>query len=458
MSAAKILIADDQRDVLAALRLLLKSEHLQCTTVDSPAAAIQAAAQNRFDVALIDLNYSRDTTSGDEGIELVAALQKQAPELPVVVMTAWGSVDVAVRAMRAGAVDFIEKPWENQRVINVLRAQIKLVETARRQTRLSAENSLLRGPDQAFIAQAESMRPVLTLIERVAPTDANVLILGENGTGKGVIARRIHALSGRAAQSLIKVNMGAISEHVFESEMFGHVKGAFTDAKADRIGRFELADGGSLFLDEIANIPATQQPKLLRVLEDGEFERLGSSRTLKADVRLISATNADLAAEVGAGRFRKDLLYRLNTVEIRLPPLRERGADLVPMAEDFLRRFAARYGRGAMRLAPSAQRALGAYSWPGNVRELSHVIERAVLMTGADEIGELDIGVERSALASGLPDPAEAGAEPTLEQAELALIRRAMALNGGNVQRAAEALGLSRGALYRRLDKYDLAQ
>ncbi len=457
MTAAspRILIADDQADVLVALRLLLKNDGYSCLTVDSPGAALAALAKQPFDAALIDLNYSRDTTSGDEGMALLAALRAADVELPVVVMTAWGTIDIAVRAMRAGAADFIEKPWDNRRLVNVLAAQVKLAQGRRREARLDAENALLRGADEPFIAQAESMQPVLEMLRRVAPTEANVLILGENGTGKGVVARCIHALSARASLPMIKVNMGGINEHVFESEMFGHVKGAFTDAKADRIGRFELADGGSLFLDEIANIPPSQQPKLLRVLEDGELERVGSSRTLKVDVRLISATNADLRSEVASGQFRKDLLFRLNTVEIRLPPLRARAADILPMAADFLARFARRYARSGMSLSASAQRALLAYHWPGNVRELSHVIERAVLMCAGQEIAELDFSLD-------LPSPAqisstEQTAGQTLEQAELAMIRNALDKCAGNIQRAAEALGVSRGALYRRLEKYGLS-
>ncbi len=452
MTQPRVLIADDQSDVLVALRLLLKSDGYACVTAESPAAALAELAKQSFDAALIDLNYSRDTTSGDEGMALLGSLRAADADLPVVVMTAWGTIDIAVRAMRAGAADFIEKPWDNRRMLNVLAAQVKLAQARRRESRLDAENALLRGVDEPFIAEASSMQPVLEVMRRVAPTEANVLILGENGTGKGVIARRIHAMSSRAERSMIKVNMGGINEHVFESEMFGHVKGAFTDAKADRIGRFELADGGSLFLDEIANIPSSQQPKLLRVLEDGEFERVGSSRTLKVDVRLISATNADVRAEVGSGKFRKDLLFRLNTVEIRLPPLRERQADILPMAEDFLARFRRRYARTDLGLSAAAQRALLAYAWPGNVRELSHVIERAVLMCGGQEIRELDFSLEQPASGANF----EVSCSQTLEQAEKAMIRNALDQCDGNIQRAADVLGLSRGALYRRLEKYDL--
>jgi DNA-binding NtrC family response regulator len=450
-----ILVADDQPDVLQALRLLLKSEGFTCRTVSSPAEAIDALGNDAFDAALIDLNYSRDTTSGQEGLDLIEKLRDIEDKLPVVVMTAWATIDIAVEAMRRGAGDFIEKPWENRRLISVLRNQVALGQARRREARLSTENALLREEGEGeFIARSAAMQPVLAMIERVAPSDANVLILGENGTGKGVIADLIHRASQRNGQSLIKVNMGGIAESVFESEVFGHVKGAFTDARSDRIGRFELADGGTLFLDEIANIPMSQQPKLLRVLEDGELERVGSSRTLKVDVRLLAATNADLAAEVARGAFRKDLLYRLNTVELRLPALRERREDIAPMAEAFLRRSGRRYKREDLRFSPSAMRQLEHYAWPGNVRELSHVIERAVLMAHGSVIDQVDVGAHAAA-ADPVAD-AVALTAMTLEEAEQAMIRNAMDRCQGNIQHAADMLGLSRPALYRRLEKYGI--
>lgn len=457
-----ILIADDQRDVREALRLLLKSEGWDGVPVEGPAQAIEAMRRQRFDVALIDLNYTRDTTSGAEGLELLRELKKIDESVPVVVMTAWGTINLAVEAMRHGAGDFIEKPWDNQRLMSVLGNQLALARAHRREQRLSAENALLRGGgDDGFIAESRSMRALLETLARVAPSDANVLILGENGTGKGVIAQRLHDASRRAGSSFVKVNMGGIPETVFEAEMFGHVRGAFTDAKSDRIGRFELADGGSLFLDEIANIPLAQQAKLLRVLEDGELERVGSSRTLKVDVRLVSATNADLAAEVARGAFRKDLLFRLNTVELRLPPLRERAEDIPLLADAFLARFARRYQRDGLRFAPSAQVALAAHAWPGNVRELSHAIERAVLMTSTSVLDAAalslapgTVSVGQGAIAS-LP-AATAAAGLTVEQAEEHLVRQALAQSGGNIQRAAAALGLSRPALYRRMEKYGI--
>jgi DNA-binding NtrC family response regulator len=454
MTAPRILVTDDQNDVLEALRLLLKSEGYACVTCQSPSAALAAVRSEPFDAALIDLNYTRDTTSGQEGLELLAQLRRHDADLPVVVMTAWGTIDVAVQAMRAGAGDFIEKPWDNRRLVSVLRAQVELGRGRRREARLATENALLRAEDDdVFVAQSAAMRPVMEMLRRVAPSDANVLILGENGTGKGVLARQLHRLSRRADMPLIKVNMGGIAESVFESEMFGHVRGAFTDAKGDRIGRFELADGGTLFLDEIANIPLSQQPKLLRVLEDGELERLGSSRTLKVDVRLVSATNAELGADVARGAFRKDLLFRLNTVEIRLPPLRERREDIVPMAEAFLARCAGRYQREGMSFSAAALSALQDYAWPGNVRELSHVVERAVLMAPGSRIEQFDFSLQPLEPRAA---PSASAAGVTLEQAEQAMVRNALDQCGGNIQKTAELLGLSRAALYRRLEKYGI--
>src|SRR5574337_104590 len=453
-SKPNVLIADDQSDVLEALRLLLKSEGIASVGIDGPAGVLEAVRVSEFDCALIDLNYTRDTTSGEEGLALLQQLRQLVPGMPVGAMTAWGNVPLAVEAMRRGAADFIEKPWDNTRLLGVLRAQIALARSERRQHRLEATNALLNEEDKAidFIAESPAMQKVMAMVARIARSDANVLVLGENGTGKGVIAQQLHDLSTRAAQPLIKVNMGGIAETVLGSEMFGHVRGAYTDAKSERIGRFELADGGTLFLDEVGNVPASQQPKLLRVLEDGEFERLGSSRTRHADVRLISATNADLAVEVAEGRFRRDLLYRLNTLEIRLPPLRDRLEDILPLARANLARSARRYGRTGLRLSPSAERALVAYAWPGNVRELGHLMERAALLAAHDEIGVAGLAFGTAAQAS------DNFARMTLEEAEGWLVRQAMERHDGNLQHAADALGITRQALYRRLEKHGLRE
>ncbi|HKU62286.1 MAG TPA: sigma-54 dependent transcriptional regulator [Gemmatimonadales bacterium] len=446
-----VLVADDQPDVREALRLLLKGEGYAIDTAASPAAVLAAVQAHDFDAVLLDLNYARDTTTGREGLELVSELQGLDPTLPAVVMTAWGSVEKAVEAMRRGARDFIEKPWDNARLLATLRTQVELGRALRQSRRLEGENRLLRAdgaPD--LIARSPAMRPVLQLMERVAPSDANVLITGEHGTGKEVVARWLHAASSRAGRPMVAVNLGGLSEGLFESEMFGHVKGAFTDARTDRIGRFELAEGGTLLLDEIGTLQPRQQAKLLRVLETGEVERVGASRARKVDVRLLSATNADLRGEVEAGRFREDLLFRLNTIEIRLPPLRDRREDLGPLAVHFLRRYAARYRKPIAELEPEAISALEAHPWPGNVRELDHTLERAVLMATGPRLRAADLGLRGSTGAAARLE------DLPLEEVERVLIRKALERHGGNVSQAAKALGLSRSALYRRLQHHGL--
>jgi len=447
----RVLIADHQPDVLEALRLLLKGEGYRIESAGSPAGILESIDANEFDAVLMDLNYARDTTSGQEGLDLLSQLRSHDPTLPIVVMTAWGSVDVAVEAMRRGARDFVQKPWENARLLTILRTQVELARALRRQQHLEAENRSFK-PDARplLIADAKSMRSVLELVSRVGPSEANVLLTGENGTGKGTVAQAIHAVSGRAGRGLVTVNAGGLSEGVFESELFGHVKGAFTDAKTDRVGRFELADGGTLFLDEIANVPINLQTKLLRVLETGDFERVGSSRTRHVNVRIVSATNAKLGVEVGAGRFRQDLLFRLNTIEIQLPPLRERREDIPALAAHFLRQHAQRYRKSLTGFEPAALQALLDHPWPGNIRELDHAVERGVLMaqSGTIRLGELGLRIDRDA-TSRIEDM-------SLEEVEGLLIKKAMARVDGNVSQAAKALGLSRSALYRRLQRYGL--
>jgi DNA-binding NtrC family response regulator len=434
-----ILIADDQPDVIEALRLLLKPEGFDVESAASPGAVIRAAGARVFDLVLIDLNYTRDTTSGAEGLGLIEQLHAYDSTLPIVVMTAWATVELAVEAMQKGARDFVQKPWENARLLAIVRNQIELGAALR----LNASLASAVSPSSAtidMIATAPSMRPVLEIIRRVGPSDANVLVRGENGTGKGVIARLLHAASKRNARPLVSVNAGGLSEGVFESELFGHVKGAFTDARSDRAGRFEIADRGTLFLDEIANVPPAQQAKLLRVVESGEFERVGSSQTRHADVRLITATNAPIEEDVAAGRFRQDLFFRLNTVEIGLPPLRERRDDIAPLATHFLRLQTKRYRKQISGFDAAALKALLDHAWPGNVRELEHAVERAVLMAPGQTITRSDLGLQT---ASG-------------QEVEALLIRKALVRYEGNVSRAAGALGLSRSALYRRIQRYGL--
>src|SRR2546423_9754240 len=382
----RILIADDQRDVLEALRILLKGEGYQTDAVTSLAGIFNALEKKDYALLMMDLNYTRDTTSGQEGLEVIPKIQEIDNTLPIVVMTAWATIDLAAEAMKRGARDFVPKPWDNERLLAIVRTQIELGSALRRGRKLEAENQILRGNMPNIIAESPSMRPVMQMISRVAPSDANILITGENGTGKGLVAQALHSLSPRSAKSMITVNMGGLSETLFESELFGHVKGAFTDAKTDRAGRFELADESTLFMDEIANIPLNQQAKLLRVIETGEFERVGSSRTLHANVRIISATNSNLHDEVAAGRFRQDLLFRLNTIEISLPPLRDRRDDIMPLARNFLRQHAQRYRKQIAGFDEVARDRLLQHSFPGNVRELDHVIERAVLMSHGSQL------------------------------------------------------------------------
>jgi DNA-binding NtrC family response regulator len=456
-----VLIADDQTDVLQALRLLLKGEGFQTTTAGSPAQILSHVENGQFDALLMDMNYSRDTTSGREGLTLLGQVRELDPALPVIVMTAWGSVDNAVEAMNLGARDYITKPWENDRLLLTLRNHVELGRALRDTERLEQENQLLRRRGAPpMIAAAPAMQPVLELIERIGPSDANVLVTGEHGTGKEVVANWIHAASRRADHSIVTVNAGGLSDGVFESELFGHVKGAFTDAKANRVGCFELAHEGTLFLDEIGNMPLAQQAKVLRVLQTGELHRVGSSKVHHVDVRLVTATNADLHAAVTAGAFREDLLYRINTVEIRLPPLRDRVEDIPALAAHFLEQTRRRYGREIEGFSPAALDALREHRWPGNVRELQHVVERALLMSRGSRIDVDDLGLRPVTMPAPDGEATEKSLDGldrlTLDEAEKRLIERALARCDGNVSAAAEHLGVSRSALYRRLQRHGI--
>ena len=448
---ARILAADDQPHILEAIELLLRPEGYIVDTAKSPATVRESLASEFYDAVLIDLNYTRDTTSGQEGLDLLSEVVSFDSNLPVIVMTAWGNVRLAVEAMRRGARDFIQKPWENERLLAIIRTQVELHRALQRTQQLEAETRLLRAegaPD--FIASAPAMQPVLQTMARIGPSDANVLVTGEHGTGKEVVARTLHILSPRVSMPLVAVNTGALPEGTFESELFGHVKGAFTDARTDRIGRFELADNGTIFLDEIGNVPMRQQAKLLRVIETGEVERVGSSRTKKVNVRVISATNTDLTVAIAAGQFREDLLFRLNTVEIHLPALRERREDIPALAAHFLARYAQRYRVQVRGFAAAAMQTMMQYAWPGNVRELEHTLERAVLMAQGEDVQVSDLGLN-------LQRPQGQNLEElSIEEVESILVRKALQRFHGNVSQAAEALGLSRGALYRRMERYGL--
>ena len=451
MSQGRVLIADDQTDILDALKLLLGAEDFDVATASSPAELVSTLEKSDFDVALIDLNYTRDTTSGQEGFALLEKMKAIDPTLPVLVMTGWSSVAGAVEAMRRGARDYIEKPWDDEKLVAAVQTQLELRRALRRSRRLQEENTRLQRRDlPTFIAEAPAMKAVRETIGRVAPSDASVLITGEHGTGKEVVASLLHRLSTRASKPLVTMNAGGLSEGVAESELFGHVKGAFTDARTDRIGCFELADEGTLFLDEIANMPIKLQPKLLRVLQTGEVQKVGSSRVTYVNVRVLSATNADLSSEIAAGRFREDLLYRLNTVVIHLPALRERTEDIWPLAEHYLARFREKYRHPVEGFDRSARQALESHLWPGNVRELGHAVERGILMAKDRVISAADLGLSPAAA------PAASSEEMTLEQSEKLFIQKVLARHAGDVRKAAEQLGMSRSALYRRLQHFGL--
>jgi DNA-binding NtrC family response regulator len=454
-SSVRVLIADDQPDVLNALRFLLLDEGFEVVEARSPMEAIERIEAADFDLAIVDLNYTRDTTSGQEGLDLMERIRATDPMLPVLVMTAWSSVAGAVEAMRRGARDYIEKPWDDERLLITIRTQIDLRRALRRSQRLQeAHTRLQRGSMPAFIGESRPIQQIRQTIERVAPSDAAVLITGEHGTGKEVVSAWVHAMSDRKTRPLVTMNAGGLAEGIAESELFGHVKGAFTDARYDRIGCFEMADEGTLFLDEIANMPIRLQAKLLRVLQTGEVQRVGSSRLRYVNARIISATNADLEAGIAAGRFREDLLYRLNTVVIHVPALRDRREDVAALAAHFLRHYAARYRKPLARFDEPALAILRAHAWPGNVRELAHIVERAVLMADgeATSIGARDLGLQPQRAAAETVTPR------SLEDAERLFIEKVLADHGGDVRLAAEQLGMSRSALYRRLQQYGVRE
>lgn len=448
-----ILVIEDNREIRLSARFVLEDFGFIIAEAEHPAQAMEWLAFQKADLILLDMNFGLDTTSGEEGLRFLAWLQQQGVDIPVVAMTAWSNTELVVKAMQLGAGDFIEKPWNNQRLHQVLQQQLQLQVLNRKNRALSQR---LEDPKPELVWKSDAMNQLMQQLAAVAKTDANILLTGENGTGKSQLAHWIHLNSPRAKQAFISVNMGAIPESLFESEMFGHKKGAFTDAKEQRIGRFELAKGGSLFLDEIATIPVVQQTKLLRVLESGEFEMLGSSQTQRTDVRIISATNGEFNQLIAEGLFRQDLYYRLNTLEFRVPALRERTEDIAALATFFVAKHGQRYRKPELKLSACALKTMQAYHWPGNIRELSHMMERAVLLTQTSELtaAQLSLPVNLHTKVTAILDPLPM---MTLEAAELQLINQALVDCDGNKQKAADLLGITKSSLYRRLEKYDLA-
>jgi len=452
----RVLIVDDDEDILQAARLFLKQHTAVVHTENDPKAIPSCLKNETYDVVFLDMNFAKGATTGQEGFYWLDRILEIDPSIIVILITAFGDVDMAVRAIKEGATDFVLKPWQNEKLLATLSAALKL-----RKSRLEARNLRSRQkqlsadldqPFHDFIGVSIAMEQVFDLIQKVGRTDANVLILGENGTGKELVARALHRHSPRADEVFISVDMGALSETLFESELFGHVKGAFTDAREDRAGRFEIASGGTLFLDEIGNLPLTLQSKLLRVVEMRAITRLGSNKHIEVDVRLICATNMPIQEMVANKEFRQDLLYRINTVEIQIPPLRERTEDVPLLVDHFLKLYSKKYHKDVKRVSPATLKKLEKYHWPGNVRELQHAIERAIIMSEDQVLQPTDF----------LLTTAEAESDGmvfddyNLEDIEKTIIRKVISKYGGNISHAAKELGLSRTSLYRRLEKYGL--
>lgn len=445
---------DDDEDVLLAAKMLLKKQSHHVIIEKNPNKIPFLLNNDTYDVILLDMNFSKDITSGKEGFHWLQQILERDPNAVVILITAFGDVEMAVRALKQGATDFILKPWQNEKLVATISTAIRLKKSYNQVDKLKKAKEMLEEqiskPFGEIIGESTAIREVFAMINKVAKTDANVLILGENGTGKELIARAIHQRSLRKDNSFVSVDMGAITETLFESELFGHKKGAFTDAREDRPGRFELASGGTLFLDEIGNLSMSLQSKLLSALQSRQVTRVGSNQPVAVDIRLICATNMPLAKMVQEGTFRQDLLYRINTVEIQVPPLSDRVEDIPLLAEHYLNHYAKKYHKAVNTIAPEAQDKLKRYAWPGNIRELQHAIERAVIMTDSSSLQETDFLFSRS-LTKG-----PSSNTLNLDEVEKAAIAKALQMHAGNISKAADELGLTRASLYRRMEKYGL--
>ncbi|MDO6428523.1 sigma-54 dependent transcriptional regulator [Thalassotalea sp. 1_MG-2023] len=443
----EILVVDDRADIRLSLVVLLEQHGYSVKEADSPQQAQVSLKEHDIALILLDMNFNLDTTSGDEGLQFLNWMQQSNINLPVIAMTAWSNVDLVVQAMRLGATDFIDKPWKNRQLLNAIKQQLSLQVLSKENAGFKQQRNDKQHHQYQW--QSSCMLQLFDELGTVAATNANILLTGENGTGKSELAQWIHNHSEQRDAPMVSVNMGAISSNLFESEMFGHIKGAFTDAKANRLGRFELAENSTLFLDEIANTPIEQQAKILRVLESGEYEVLGSSKTKFAKCRIISATNAEFSTLIQQEKFREDLYYRLNTIELRVPSLKERSVDIVSLSRYYIAGFCHKYKKTHCELSTSAENALVNYHWPGNLRELSHLIERAVLLNKTGVIDDTELRLTATAPTTELP-------LMTLKEAEISLINKALSQTDGNIPKAAVLIGLTKSSMYRRIEKYGL--
>ena len=454
MSKGNVLIVDDNKNVLSALEILLSAEYDRVTCLSSPNLLISELRKNPYHLVLLDMNFNAGVNTGNEGIYWLQQVREQHPDLSVVMITAYGDVELAVKALKAGATDFILKPWENVKLLATVRSSVQLSQSKGEVKDLRQKEKELKKvinkDDKYIVGSSPELMQVLNIVRKVAKTNTNILITGENGTGKELIAREIHRLSERCDEMMVSVDMGAVSETLFESELFGHVKGAFTDARENRAGKFEVADKGTLFLDEIGNLSFHLQVKLLAALQNREITRIGSNQPIPIDIRLICATNKDLPSLVGRGLFREDLLYRINTIQIEVPPLRERGNDILALAEFFLKKYAWKYDKLSLKLNHQAQEKLLKYSWPGNIRELEHSIEKAVILSENNVLKADDFFLKP------LGGPRTEEDTLRLEEMEKRLILRALEKNPGNVSTAADQLGITRQTLYNKMKKFGI--